>query len=264
MVTTKDILKFTGLKTPRTLTAWYKAGLIPRPRIMRHPSGKGTVAVWPDEAMDRCIALAKLRKPGRPSREAKLNLRIFELLDQKPIREGLQTPEDVIRANTANDGNMINREDDLPEFFIAMLAPAIFTYFSDKHSRSAMISKIRSQEVMRQALDLYRSGFHPVLVADKYDMQVTQDFMVSRRLTDEAFADHAMVVVSLLSLLKKAFLLARVPFPEVKPVSTSTTSEGPTDSVMTETDIFSPRGKNPGQVDLPHAGSDGKDSAEGK
>lgn len=261
MVTTKDILKFTGLKTARTLTAWYQAGLIPRPRIMRHPSGKGTVAVWPDEAMDRCMALAKLRKPGRPSR---LNLRILELLDQQPVRQGLQAPEDVIRANTANDGNMINREDDLPEFFIAMLAPALFPYFPDVHSRSAMISKIRSLEVMRQALDLFNSGFRPVLVVDKHDFQVTQDFMVSRRLADEVSFDHAIVVVPLLASLKKAFLLARVPFPEVKPIPPSATPEGPADSPTTETGVFSPRGNDSGKIDLPHAGSDGKNTAEGK
>ena len=263
MVTTQEILKRTGLKTQRTLTAWHKAGLIPRPRIMKHPSGRGTVAMWPDEVMERCVELATLRKPGRPSRETILNLKIIQLLEQAPIRQGLLTPEEVILANTANDGDMINREDDLPEFFTAMIMPSLFPYFPDAKSQAEIVTRIRTNGVFRQALELYRAGSNPILVVKKHELQVIAGDMVSQRLAEEASTGCALVMVPLSSLLKKAFLVARTPFPAFTLASSSPANQHPNDPTTIKSDAHNSRSNGSGKYDLPHAGSDGEGTAEG-
>jgi len=263
MVTTQEILKRTGLKTQRTLTAWYKAGLIPRPKITKHPSGKGTVAMWPDEVLERCIELATIRKPGRPSREAILNLRIFQLLEQAPIRQGLLTPEEVILANTANDGDMINREDDLPEFFIAIIMPSLFSYFPDAKSQTKIVTKIRTNGIFRQALELFQSGSNPILVVKKNELQVIAGDKVSHRLAEETSTGCALVMVPLSSLLKKAFFVARMPFPAFTLASTSSANQHPNDPTTIKSDAYK-RSDDSGIYDLPHAGSDGEGTAEGK
>ena len=239
MVTSHEILKRTGLKTRRTLTAWYKAGLIPRPRIVKHPSGKGTIAVWPDEVMERCLELINLRKPGRPSRETKINLSIIQLFERAPIRQGRLTPEETLLANTANDGDMISREDDLPEFFITMLMPSLFPFFPESRSRSEMISKIRAKEVMRQALDIYKTGFYPILMISQDDMEVTSVSLLAHGRAGEAFGNKARLIVPLFEPLERAFRAARIPFPEAKIPSASPTARAPTDSPTTETGVSS-------------------------
>lgn len=268
MVTTHEILKRTGLKTRRTLTAWYKAGLIPRPRIMKHPSGRGTVAMWPDEVMDRCVELAILRKPGRPSREAQLTLRTIQLLEEAiGSQGGSQTPEEYLLAKTAmknGDYTCVSFEDVIPEYFVVMLMPSLFPYFPDAKSRAEIVTRIRTNGVFRQALELYRSGSNPILVFNKNELRVIGGDMVSHRLAEEASTGCALVMVPLSSLLKKAFLVGRTPFPEFTPASSSSENQHPNDPTTIKSDAQNRRSNDSGKYDLPHAGSDGEGTAEGK
>lgn len=267
MVTTQEILKRTGLKTQRTLTAWYKAGLIPRPKITKHPSGKGTVAMWPDEVMERCLELATLRKPGRPSLEAQLTLRTIQLIEEATSsRDGSQTPEAYLLAKTAmkdGDNSRVSFEDVIPEYFAVMLMPSLFPYFPDAKSRAEIVTKSRTTGVFRQALELYRSGSNPILVVNKYELQVIAGDMVSQRLAEETSTGCALVMVPLSSILKKAFLVGRTPFPEFTPASPSSDNQHPNNPMAIKIDAYHTRSYCSGKYDLPHAGSDGEGTAEG-
>ena len=47
MISTNDILDATGLRSGKTLTRWHQRGLIPKPLIRTHPSGRGKAAYCP-------------------------------------------------------------------------------------------------------------------------------------------------------------------------------------------------------------------------
>src|SRR4051794_23650034 len=64
LITSKDILEATGLKSAKTLTRWYQRGLIPRPLIRTHPSGRGKIAYWPDLVIDLCVRIVSMQREG--------------------------------------------------------------------------------------------------------------------------------------------------------------------------------------------------------
>ena len=64
MISSKEILEKTGLKSTKTLTRWHKAGIIPEPMIETHPSGRGKIGYWPDYVLTRCLKIIELRKQG--------------------------------------------------------------------------------------------------------------------------------------------------------------------------------------------------------
>lgn len=74
MITSKDILKETGLKNAKTLTRWARAGIIPKPIIQTHPSGRGKIAYWPDHILPHCKRIVQLQKEGHSLSSAALQL----------------------------------------------------------------------------------------------------------------------------------------------------------------------------------------------
>lgn len=65
LVTSKEILEATGLKTARTLVRWHNEGLIPKPVVGLHPSGHGRISWWPQWVLDRCVELVDMRRKGQ-------------------------------------------------------------------------------------------------------------------------------------------------------------------------------------------------------
>ena len=64
-LTTQELLKQLGLKSPRTLRHWRELGLIPSPTVVPHPKGRGRIATWPPSVLDRCLEIReKLREGG--------------------------------------------------------------------------------------------------------------------------------------------------------------------------------------------------------
>src|SRR3954449_6251412 len=64
MITSKQILEATGLKSQKTLTRWAHAGIIPEPLIGTHPAGRGKIAYWPDWVLERCKQIVELQRQG--------------------------------------------------------------------------------------------------------------------------------------------------------------------------------------------------------
>lgn len=63
-VTSTDIRGATGL-CAKTLVRWAGQGIIPRPKVGPHPSGRGKIGYWDEWVLERCRELVKLQKQGR-------------------------------------------------------------------------------------------------------------------------------------------------------------------------------------------------------
>lgn len=96
MLTTDVLLKKIGIKSAKTLTRWHQAGIIPRPVVAFHPSGRGRISYWPTSTVDICRKLLNSRK--RPSmveastaieslasRVRELERRVADLEGQRPL-----------------------------------------------------------------------------------------------------------------------------------------------------------------------------------
>ena len=124
-VTSKQILQAAGFKSPKTLTRWAKAGIIPGPHVGTHPSGRGKIAYWPDWVLERCQRIAELLRQGHTLGSASSvleNERTLRLIDEvekspdlgellskksnsrtgrKPILNFLSTPSSRKRRTTS-------------------------------------------------------------------------------------------------------------------------------------------------------------------
>src|SRR5262245_54828827 len=63
MITTQTLSRKSGLST-KTLTRWSNRGIIPKPAVRTHPSGRGKIGDWPDSVLDRCRRIVQLRQKG--------------------------------------------------------------------------------------------------------------------------------------------------------------------------------------------------------
>ena len=96
VISSKEILAKTGIKTAKTLTRWYQRGLIPRPTVGTHPSGRGKVGYWPDWVADHCRRMIELRRDGYS----------LEAAARQADREGLRSASPPLRDGTTGAGEV--------------------------------------------------------------------------------------------------------------------------------------------------------------
>jgi hypothetical protein len=243
MLTTQEILKRTGLKTRHTLTTWHKAGLITPPKIMKHPSGKGVHAVWPDEVLEQCMKLATLRKPGRPTSDAKRvieTIRVFQTEGRRKyfaLGKKSHQDKDSKVVTFKKDPIVVTYGIDLPRIFVAMLMPSLCTHITKAKDQESAALEIKRQNVFDSALSLLKAGYSPTLIIEKKNFHVWPDFMISHHLSQQASSDNSFVLIPLLAPLKKAFQAARLSFPETQLATPAPRIRVPSGSESTEKDI---------------------------
>ena len=213
MVSSKDILSQTGLKNIKTLTRWYKAGIIPEPLIRTHPSGRGKMAYWPDWVLDRCIRLVELQKQGHSLRSAIMQLDIERVVDITKDIEEQPSISDVLESKsfTLKNGQTTN----LLNIFFAVITQNIKKLISDPDAINALLSKMKEMKIIDLAMSFLKAGYNPVLVFDGSDIDITTDFMVSHHLSYKPQKGKVIVVVQLLGPVQKAFSIIGRQFPDI-------------------------------------------------
>jgi DNA-binding transcriptional MerR regulator len=78
MISTDELLAETGIRAAKTLTRWHQRGLIPKPEIRTHPSGRGKMAYWPEWVVNRCQRIKRLLATGRSLEDIEKILGAFE------------------------------------------------------------------------------------------------------------------------------------------------------------------------------------------
>lgn len=202
MITSKDILERTGLRSTKTLTRWHQRGLIPEPLVRTHPSGRGKLAYWPDWVLERCARIVDLQKQGHSLQSAARVLqaerwdRNLERVEREPatISEWLATH----RAHLGSE-----RTGTLLDALLLGLVASVKHLVVDPGDRRALLIKLRGENAVDQALGLARAGYNPVLMYDGEALDIVPDFLVAQRLSEELPPGKAFYVAPLLPTLRQ-------------------------------------------------------------
>jgi hypothetical protein len=214
MITSKEILEHTGLKSAKTLTRWYQQGIIPKPSVRTHPSGRGKIAYWPDWVLDRCVKLVELQRQGHALRSAAIMAQMERLEEAiKYVEESPSVSE--ILANkraTLGDGRTIS----LLDIFFSVILSKVKELITDRDLQASILNKLKEQKALDLAMTFLGNGYNPVLIFDGTDLRITPDFVISHWLTDDKTERHCYLVLPLLPSLRKAFSILGHDLP-VKP-----------------------------------------------
>lgn len=211
MTTTKDILKQTGLKNARTLARWYQKGLIPKPMVGPHPSGRGRISYWPDWVLNRCLKIVELRKRGYSLDALRSNV-VVDSYDPKRYRP-IEKPSvgDIAKNKPLKlaDGMEIRPV----TIFQLMISEKIKSLVTERDLVRTITEKLKEKDILRKAIELLASGCNPVLIFDGEDLDIQTDFFISQRLIQDEHESTAYLTIPLLPYVRKIFEQFKLDFP---------------------------------------------------
>lgn len=168
-LTTKELLRETGIESRRTLDRWVAADLLRKPRMDIAPDGLGRTAYWPEEAVERCR-------------------RIQYLLDNHC--RTLRSVRDVLREERYEQTHAPEQVDQETEFNV-LVERAVGRI---SRQLTAGIHEFRNyfqyEGGFSVTVSLLKDGMNPVLILDRSGVQVLPDFVVSHYVStsrEEAF-----------------------------------------------------------------------------
>jgi DNA-binding transcriptional MerR regulator len=190
MITTKTLSRKTGLSA-KTLTRWANHGIIPKPAISTHPSGRGKVGYWPDSVLDRCLRIVELRKEGHSMQSAVALLgmervnKCLAVLDQP-------TFADILAQHKVKQSN--GEEVDFLEVFRAAIAGSLKESVLDRDHYRTILNKLHADNrlLLRTAIQLIESGYNPFLTYDGTTVQIEPDFLLGFPLVSEGRATFSL------------------------------------------------------------------------
>jgi hypothetical protein len=203
MISSKEILQKTGLKSTKTLTRWHKQGIIPKPFIGTHPSGKGKMAYWDDSVMNRCLRIVELRGKGYS-----LGAAVAEI-DHKNMAASMQrirrmpSVSEILAGKKARlkDGTEVT----LLDVFLYTILSEIEKLGCHQDTTRRLISKMREIKVLDLSFALLNNGYNPVLLHCPDTLLVMPDFMVSHYLSSDITNPRCFLTIPLIPGLRKAF-----------------------------------------------------------
>jgi hypothetical protein len=210
MISSKDILDKTGIKNIKTLTRWHQRGLIPKPFIRTHPSGRGKIAYWPDWVLDHCMRLVELQRQGYSLQAAALRLDA-ERIEQK-IKYVQETPS-ITDALADKSVRIRDRDITLLDLFLATILADVKRLSSDSNLHETVLTKLRNKQAIDIALHNLRAGYNPILLIDDKELYITTDIMLGQIFYCDPEGAHPYLVVPLLPPLRKAFAAIGIPLP---------------------------------------------------
>jgi hypothetical protein len=203
MITSRQILKATGLKNAKTLTRWAKAGFIPKPQIGTHPKGRGKIAFWPDWVLERCQRIVKLQKQGHSlvsaisAIEHERMLGIFEQVKTSPSLDTILSEKKI---RLAQGGEL-----DLATLLHLFILKGVENVISDLNVLKDILAAMRTAGVATQGIQLLQAGYNPICVFDGQKADVMPDFRIAHMLADDSLSASSRLVIPLLPSLQKAF-----------------------------------------------------------
>jgi hypothetical protein len=235
VITSKQILKATGLRSVKTLTRWANAGFIPKPQIGTHPKGRGKIAYWPDWVLEKCRRIVKLQKQGHGLASAVSAIeheRMLGVMEKVKASSSLDATLSEKKIKLAQGGEL-----DLVSVFHFWIAKEAANFTSDQSVLKQLVSAMRTAGVAARGIQYLQSGYNPICVFDGQNASVMPDFRIVHALADQ-FSARSRLVIPLFPLLHQAFSslgLTPPPPPAVRAAPKVRRTEG--DAVV-EYDIF--------------------------
>jgi DNA-binding transcriptional MerR regulator len=183
MITTKTLSRKTGLSA-KTLTRWANRGIIPRPAISTHPSGRGKIGYWPDAVLDRCLRIVQLRKQGH-SVESALAMLGLEHVNQCLAKLDQPSFADLLAKHKVKGPR--GEEVDFLEVFRAAIAGSLRDSVLDRDHHRTILDKLYADNrlLLRNALGLMEGGYSPFLTYDGTTVRIEPDFLLSFPIASE-------------------------------------------------------------------------------
>jgi hypothetical protein len=236
VITSKQILKATGLKNAKTLARWANRGLIPKPQIGTHPKGKGKIAYWPDWVLEKCRHIVKLQKQGHTLSSAVSTIEherllgIFQKVEEAP---SLSTVLSEKKIALAQGGEL-----DLASLLHLWIAKEAGNLTSDPTVLKRLVSAMRAAGVAAQGIQYLQAGYNPICVFDGQNASVMPDFRIAHVLADDPLSARPSLLVPLLPPLHKAFSTLGLTPPLAPAVRAAPKVQSTEGDAIVEYDIF--------------------------
>jgi len=174
MVSSREILEKTGIKSAKTLTRWHQRGLIPPPEIRTHPSGRGKMAYWPAWVLRRIDEVRALLNDGMSLEDIADKLGADWQAEEKRLTRNRRD----LRCAVENE-----RRRDARDRFVEAIAEKIYDSLRRMGvERPGIFGKLAkslsSRALVKRALELMQQEFTPVLVIVGDRINVTADFRI--------------------------------------------------------------------------------------
>ena len=177
MITTQTLTRQTGLSA-KTLTRWANRGIIAKPAITTHPSGRGKVGYWPDAVLDRCLRIVHLRQEGHSIESAVAMLGVEHI--EKGLSSALDQPSfaDLMSKHKVKGGN--GEEVDFLEVFRGAIAGCLRDSVLDRDHHRTILTKLHADNrlLLRVAVQQIEAGYNPFLTYDGTTVRIEPDFLL--------------------------------------------------------------------------------------
>jgi hypothetical protein len=196
VITSKQILKATRLKSPKTLTRWANAGIIPRPRIGTHPKGRGKIAYWPDWVLERCQQIVKLQRQGHSLGSAVTTIehdRMLGIIERVKGSPDIGTIFSEKKIKLAQGGEI-----DLASLLHLFIAKGAENVILDSAVLKKLVAEMRSAKVAARGVEYLQGGYNPICIFDGQKVEVVPDFIVAHMLGEEEAPSSSWVIIPLL------------------------------------------------------------------
>ncbi len=200
MLTGKEILKQTDIRSPRTLRRWAEMGLLPKPQVKNIPSGRGRTSFWPDWVLPRCQRIRQLLKAGRSLDE------ILEILGNDWKTERAKSHRRYRFAEVSKRMDFEAAVRNLADLIGHKVVPFLGGLGADVRRVVAELDKVLfRKETAEDLLGHVRQGINPVLVYADADFRFAPDFMVGQLLRHDAEDGRPYLVMSVFTEVVTAF-----------------------------------------------------------
>jgi DNA-binding transcriptional MerR regulator len=190
MITTEILARKTGLSA-KTLTRWSNRGIIPKPAIRTHPSGRGKIGYWPDSVLDRCLRIVQLRQEGH-SVESAVGLLGMEHLNKCLAELDQPTFADILARHKVKrpDGEEV----DFLEVFRGAVAGSLKDSVLDRDHHRTILHQLYDddRQLLRDAIELLRVGYHPFLTYDGTTVRIVPDFLLGHPVASEGRSSFSL------------------------------------------------------------------------
>jgi hypothetical protein len=196
MITTSDVMGHVGLASPRTLIRWQDAGLVPAPKRVRHPNGRGVIGQWPDWIFRRCDQIRELQAAGWS---------LDKIADQ--LGSDWEAEESAWRCAVAlkAQANWNPSESDVKHVADKLYAPLRRLGLAmDCKDASPKALQEGLPDWIRRAFRFVAEGIAPVIVIDPRSIGVVPDFIAAKVATERQTVSDCLAILPILRELENA------------------------------------------------------------
>ncbi|GAG91063.1 unnamed protein product, partial [marine sediment metagenome] len=215
-VTTLDILAESRLKSSKTLTRYYQLGIIPRPVIKTHPSGRGKINYFPRWVLDKVVRIQELKREGISLKRAVKKYERERIENLAAQLDEITLPSKAMEQGSFKFQN--GTEVSLLDVFLGRVMSKVREIITDYEKQLSILDKIRTGGIVDVALHMINIGYNPVLLIrdageDELRVSLTTDFLLGLHFSHNLKRAKSLLAIDLFSSFWSLFKAMGEEFP---------------------------------------------------